>query len=296
VFIRGHQVIRPDRLATLYFFHPLRRLLRRTPAGIPILMYHSISENPETHKNPYYHTCTSPRVFRQQMEFLSRNGYKTVSLGEAVRKLEVGQPFQAADPLSSGSSGAPLVVLTFDDGFADFYTEAFPALSAFGYAATVFLPTAYIGDTTRKFNGIACLTWSQVRELRQAGVEFGSHTLTHPQLRELSAAGVDRQLRLSKEQIEDRLGTRVASFSYPYAFPASSNPCESVFIRGHQPHLLSVCGERGNRRWASVSCWCCMQYVREWGVSKRGLPGLLEVQEASRPSRLARNRYRHQPC
>jgi len=219
VFIRGHQVIRPDRLATLYFFHPLRRLLRRAPAGIPILMYHSISENPESHKNPYYHTCTSPRVFRQQMEFLSRNGYKTVSLGEAVRKLEVGQPFQAADPLSSGSSGAPLVVLTFDDGFADFYTEAFPALSAFGCAATVFLPTAYIGDTSRKFNGIACLTWSQVRELRKAGVEFGSHTLTHPQLRELSSAGVDRQLRSSKEEIEGRLGAPVASFSYPYAFP-----------------------------------------------------------------------------
>jgi peptidoglycan/xylan/chitin deacetylase (PgdA/CDA1 family) len=201
-------VIRPDRLATLYFFHPLRRLLRRAPAGIPILMYHSISENPESHKNPYYHTCTSPRVFRQHLNFLARNGYRTIGLGEAVRKLQEG-----------AQTAEKLVVLTFNDGFEDFYTEAFPALSASGYAATVFLPTAYIGDSPREFNGIACLTWSQVRELRKAGVEFGSHTLTHPQLRELLPAGVDRQLRSSKEEIEDRLGAPVASFSYPYAFP-----------------------------------------------------------------------------
>ena len=66
------------------------------------------------------------------------------------------------------------VVLTFDDGYRDFYTDAFPILASFGYTATVYLPTQHIGEDTLAFNGTACLTWNQVRELEKAGIEFGS--------------------------------------------------------------------------------------------------------------------------
>jgi peptidoglycan/xylan/chitin deacetylase (PgdA/CDA1 family) len=199
---------RPDRIATLYFFHPLQCLLRRTSNGIPILMYHSISEGAEMRRSAYFHTCTAPRIFREQLHLLARNGYKTIGLGEAARRLEEGA--RTADKL---------VVLTFDDGFEDFYTEAFGTLSTFGYTATVFLPTAYIGDNSQVFNGIACLTWGQVRELHGAGIEFGSHTATHPQLRTVPEAEIRHELQSSKEEIENRLGSPVASFSYPYAFP-----------------------------------------------------------------------------
>jgi peptidoglycan/xylan/chitin deacetylase (PgdA/CDA1 family) len=199
---------RADRIATLYLFHPLQRFLRRQPAGIPILMYHSISENSEVHRSAYFHTCTAPQVFREHIELLARDGYKTIGLGEAVRKLEEGT-----------RTTEKLVVLTFDDGYEDLYTEAFPILSAHGYTATVFLPTAFIGDSPRQFNGATCLTWGQVRELKSAGIEFGSHTVTHPQLTTLPAAEVQRELRSSKLEIQDRLGAQVASFSYPYAFP-----------------------------------------------------------------------------
>ncbi len=75
--------VRADRIATLYFFHPLRRLLQRGTAGIPILMYHSISEG-EERGNAYFHICTHPRVFREHVKLLSDNGYKTIGLGEAV--------------------------------------------------------------------------------------------------------------------------------------------------------------------------------------------------------------------
>ena len=80
--------IRPDRIATLYFFHPLQRLLRRASAGIPILMYHSISERPRRHRDAYFHTCTRPQVFREHVGLLARNGYKTIDLDEAVRRLK----------------------------------------------------------------------------------------------------------------------------------------------------------------------------------------------------------------
>jgi peptidoglycan/xylan/chitin deacetylase (PgdA/CDA1 family) len=199
---------RPDRLATLYCFRPARRLLRRHGRGIPILMYHSISNAPELDNRPYYRTCTRPEVFRRQIEFLHRNGYTALTLSAAARALAL-----AEEP-----SGR-LVALTFDDGYADFFSEAYPVLNEFGFAATVFLPTAYIGAEQRQFNGIGCLTWSQIRELHQSGVEFGSHTVSHPQLADLPMSSAEQELRASKMTIEENIGAAVASFGYPYAFP-----------------------------------------------------------------------------
>jgi len=227
-------MFRPDRLATLYFFHPLQRLLRRASAGIPILMYHSISENPEVHKGAYFHTCTAPRVFWEHLGLLARNGYRTIDLAEAVRKLEEG-----------ARTTEKLVVLTFDDGFEDFYTEAFPILNAFGYTATVFLPTAYISETSRSFNGIACLTWRQVRELRRAGMQFGSHTVTHPQLRAVGPEQFRKEITASKDQVEEKLGEPVEAFSYPYAFPET----DRVFVE----RLRATLEESGYRSGVTTS-------------------------------------------
>jgi peptidoglycan/xylan/chitin deacetylase (PgdA/CDA1 family) len=111
------------------------------------------------------------------------------------------------------------VVITFDDGFEDFYRNAFPILNQHRFSATMFLPTAHIGETPCRFKGIECMTWSQIKELRSAGMRFGSHTVTHPQLRSLTLQQVREEVSSSKERIEDRMGYPVTSFSYPYAFP-----------------------------------------------------------------------------
>jgi peptidoglycan/xylan/chitin deacetylase (PgdA/CDA1 family) len=177
-------------------------------ATVPILMYHSISAVDDSRGHPYYRTITMVKVFEDHVRFLRENGYSAVSLGDAVR-LRQGPAEEAKKRL----------VLTFDDGFQDFYTQAFPILSRYGYTATVFLPTAYIGDTARRFNGMECLTWRQIRELQTAGVDFGSHTASHPQLRHLGAEKVQDEVRSSKQMIEQELGCAVRSFSYPYAFP-----------------------------------------------------------------------------
>ena len=199
---------RADRAATLWLFHPLRRLTRTAAARIPILMYHSISDLDESGRGPYYKIGTSPRAFEAQLCFLRTNGYQSIGLQQAVAMMD-------------GTAQGPEkpVVLTFDDGYQDFYTEAFPLLSRFGYSATVFLPTAYIGDVALTFNGIECLTWDQVRQLHQAGIEFGSHTVTHPQLYGMSSDQLRKEVGVSKHQIEQKLGESVEAFSYPYAFP-----------------------------------------------------------------------------
>jgi peptidoglycan/xylan/chitin deacetylase (PgdA/CDA1 family) len=200
-------VFRADRFATLFVFRPLQRL-RTAGTRIPILMYHSISELDDSKRHPYYRTATAPRIFDRHLKFLNDNGYRTTSLSNAVRCLR-----------GPGGDAKKTVVITFDDGFQDFYTNAFPALSRYGFSATMFLPTAYIDRDARKFNGVECLTWSQVRELQNAGMQFGSHTVTHPQLKNLDLKNLDDEIRCSKQRIEEELGCGVASFSYPYAFP-----------------------------------------------------------------------------
>lgn len=166
---------------------------------MPILMYHSISDG-EERVHPYYRVNTSREAFSDQIRFLATHDYKAIGLDQITEK-------EIADKR---------VVITFDDGFSDFYFEAFPILREHGFLATVFLATGYVG---KAFNGRQCLNWEQIRELDAAGVVFGSHTHTHPKLRDLPRSGVVHELRCSKEIIEDRLGSAVTVFSYPYRFP-----------------------------------------------------------------------------
>jgi peptidoglycan/xylan/chitin deacetylase (PgdA/CDA1 family) len=187
-----------------------QQLSRATPrAGIPILMYHSVSENLDLQPSPYYRLTTSPRRFRGQMQWLSDNGYRTIGIPDALAAL--GKP--------PSHASARLVVLTFDDGFRDFLTDAWPVLHSCGFTATVFLPTAFIGPDRKQFKGRDCLTWDEARELVRGGVSFGSHTVSHRKLRGLPWPEISRELRASRQDIEDALGTAVTLFAHPYAFP-----------------------------------------------------------------------------
>jgi peptidoglycan/xylan/chitin deacetylase (PgdA/CDA1 family) len=211
VFLSSHSrpPFRADRLATLYLFQPLRQCVASYRSlRIPILMYHSVSEPNSDGAHPYFETATSPRVFEEHMKYLRETGYRTLRLNEAVKYVESGEQLSE-----------PSLVLTFDDGFQDFATHAFPILQEYGFTATVFLPTGHIADERRQFKNRDCLTWTEVRELHRAGVTFGSHTVTHRQLKFLKASEVEQEVRCSKETIEDQLGHPVDSFSYPFAFP-----------------------------------------------------------------------------
>ena len=175
--------------------------------GVPILMYHSVSDEQET-VAPYYRLATDPRRFAEQMQWLDDSGYVGLSLEEALRFIDDVRP-----------DGRLPVAITFDDGYRNFYTTAWPILRARGFAATVYLPTRYIGSETKTFLGRSCLTWVEVRELQAQGVHFGSHTVSHPVLQDLSMDLVESELRFSKASIEDALGQKVTGFAYPYAFP-----------------------------------------------------------------------------
>ena len=117
-------------------------------------------------------------------------------------------------------------------------------------AATVFLPTGFIGDSPLKFKDRDCLAWRDVRELAEDGVAFGSHTVTHPQLAGLGPEAISRELDGSKQAIEDRLGRPVTCFSYPYRFPEEDGPFKSrlgalLHDAGYTHGVTTVIGRAG---------------------------------------------------
>jgi peptidoglycan/xylan/chitin deacetylase (PgdA/CDA1 family) len=199
--------LRIDRLTTLYVVDPLRRYRLADKTSIPILMYHSIADEDESRVHPYYRTTTAPSVFTLHMQYLHDHGYRTINLPDAVGLLR------------NGTSPQKCAVITFDDGYSDFYKHAFPTLNRYSFTATVFLPTDYIGRRRTQFNAKDCLTWREVRELLAQNMSFGSHTVTHPQLRTLDESAVTREIVKSKNTIENEIGELVESFSYPFAFP-----------------------------------------------------------------------------
>jgi len=211
--------MRFDRQLTTAVFHPLRRIGGDPPSvRLPVLMYHSLSDDPENGVAGYYKTNTAPSIFRQHLAQLAEEGYKTIDLPQLIDSLASGQ-------LPSDKS----IVITFDDGFKNFYTEAFPALSKYGFTATMFLPTAFISNSRMSFKKAECLTWNEIREMRQAGMQFGSHTVNHPQLSGLKFPEIERELRDSRVEIEQQLGESATTFAYPYAFPQGNRSFASTF-------------------------------------------------------------------
>jgi peptidoglycan/xylan/chitin deacetylase (PgdA/CDA1 family) len=152
-----------------------------------------------------------PRDFAEQMTCLADKGFRGISLCEALeyREHNMGWPPQA-------------VVLTFDDGFANFYEEAFPVLERFNFSATLFIVTGHMGGHNNWDGGLPGLgsqrlvTWEQAAELVRGGIEIGSHTRTHPDLRRCSAQEIKNEISSSRADIESRLGIKVQSFAYPY--------------------------------------------------------------------------------
>jgi peptidoglycan/xylan/chitin deacetylase (PgdA/CDA1 family) len=176
---------------------------------IPILLYHSIANAGSSVHRRW--TVTRDR-FARQMRCLAEHGFRPITvsaLAEAVSRRDT-LPCRA-------------IVLTFDDGYRDFLTEALPVLQLHGFPATLFVVTRYVGGTSGWLKDAAerdrpMLSWPEIRSLAESGVECGAHTHSHPQLDIISAADAYEEIYSSRCALEDRLGQAVLSFAYPHGY------------------------------------------------------------------------------
>jgi peptidoglycan/xylan/chitin deacetylase (PgdA/CDA1 family) len=198
---------RIDRNLTLGLVQPALRLFGGTQRwSVPVVMYHGITNRTGV-THPYLETNTSPISFARQMQLLSDLGYRSVDLATAVRMT------------NSEAGQEKVVVITFDDGLRDFYTHAMQILQDHKFSATMFVVSDSVESRLAHSNGKEFMTWSEVREVESLGISIGSHTVSHPRLHALDSREIIRELVDSKKTIEDELGKRINSFSYPYAFP-----------------------------------------------------------------------------
>ncbi len=187
------------------------------PRGTPVLLYHSVDDSGSV-------ISITPARFLEQMEFLHSRGYRTATLAEYVDGLGARRRSGAA--LRAGGSGDGrsadrTVVITFDDGFRNNYAEAFPVLRRFGFTATVFLATDYVGSVCTwerhpSIPELPMLSWSEIEEMHEHGIDFEAHTCSHPRMTRLGRDEMRRELTLARRIVERRLRKSVNYFCHPY--------------------------------------------------------------------------------
>ncbi len=181
-----------------FLIHVTQRRLKGFP--VAILMYHSIAHN------RHFFTVT-PEEFRWQMTYLKTNGYHVVPLADVVEGLAAGR---ALAPKS--------VVLTFDDGYEDNFTNALPVLQEFGFPATVFVSIDFIG-TTRNVRDVPLrhLSRPQIMEMQSSGlIDLEPHGLSHQKLSAIAPDEAEREMQESQAMLGALLGSSCKLFAYPY--------------------------------------------------------------------------------
>lgn len=163
-----------------------------------ILTYHSVGSNGDFF-------TVDPDAFRRQMEYL-RNNYSIVPLSEVVNFVK-------------GKKEMPRrsVSITFDDGYQDFYFNVCPYFRRYKLPATVFVTTGYVGqEWPFSKHGLGMLTWNEIEEISNNGIEIGAHTVTHPNLQEENPSKAECEIMESKREIEKHLKKNVRFLSYPF--------------------------------------------------------------------------------
>ncbi|MCS5421592.1 MULTISPECIES: polysaccharide deacetylase family protein [Psychrilyobacter] len=185
-----------------------REWVRVNKYEIPVIMYHRVIKNIDTESGKHGTYVTTDQ-FRDHMTILKEGGYIPITF-EDLSQIPIYQRFEKK-----------YIILTFDDGYIDNYTYAFPILKEFGFKAVIYL----VSDRTyNKWDvdltdekTFMMMVLPMLEEMRDSDlIEFGGHTLSHPRLSELSDDEMKEEIFKDKENTEKKLNIRLNSFAYPY--------------------------------------------------------------------------------
>jgi len=166
--------------------------------AVPILVYHYIREPQFGLADSSRQYEVAPELFAEQLAYLKGQGF------ESVHMTDIAAAFFAGKPLPEKP-----VIITFDDGRDSQYTAAFPLLKEYGFTATFFV-------FTNAMDRPGYLTWDQLAEMRDAGMEIGSHGIYHPYLTRLSDEEMRAELVGSRAKLQEMLGVSGDVIAYPF--------------------------------------------------------------------------------
>jgi peptidoglycan/xylan/chitin deacetylase (PgdA/CDA1 family) len=202
---------------------------------VPVLMYHRIADDGPEALAPYRVRVAE---FERQLAWLQGREYRGMTLEQLYRWL--------FERKLESVEGKP-IVLTFDDAYVDFYEHAYALLRHYGFPATVFVPTAHVGQVAEwdiEHGRVAeIMSWDQIVELSVAGVQFGSHSRSHRRMTELTPDEVLDDAIASKTELTQRLGVEIAGYCYPFG-AANRTIIELIRRAGYRFAVLGLRGER----------------------------------------------------
>lgn len=189
---------RPPKIAVTKEVVPVP-VLPTANVRVPILVYHYIEFVKDSRDTIRKSLDIIPPTFEAQIKTLKDAGYNFITASD------IGLYLDGKKPLASKP-----IILTFDDGYGDFYTDVFPILKKYNVEATEYVISGVLG----KLN---YMTLDQVKEIVSSGlVEIGAHTVHHPNLKSLPLESAKKEIEDSKAMLESDLGIKVVSFAYPY--------------------------------------------------------------------------------
>ena len=241
--------------------------IRESERSIPVINYHQI--------NPVDKDALTvpPHVFAAEMKYLHDNGYHTISPDELYAYLTSNTPLPPKP-----------ILITFDDGYEDNYTYAYPILKEYNMKATIFLVSDYM-DRFDKY-----LTWQQVYEMSANNIYMGSHTLSHYELTPLSTQDMDIQLVGGKLAVEwhtfrfcefiaypcGSFNTQVLSETKKAGYKGGFTVYYDYVRAGDDPYKLSRIPIYGNLRLPMLRFWIRLKAAPVVGRLERLRASLLE--------------------
>jgi peptidoglycan/xylan/chitin deacetylase (PgdA/CDA1 family) len=197
---------------------------------MPILLYHHITE--DSAPANLGRQAVPVSQFKREMRYLYDHHYRCLPLNDILNDT----------PIQWNKT----FVLTFDDGYEDFLTRAYPVLHAFGFTATVFLTTDEIKEGTERKRDAhdSRLTWGEIKGLCRRGISFGSHTCSHPHLPQLPSEDIWHELTASKACLETQLAQQVDLLAYPYG-ESSQTIQQMARAAGYHAALGVITGRHG---------------------------------------------------
>ena len=168
--------------------------------AIPALMYHSISE-----QSPGWPAdlCVKPGVFEEHLHFLKERGYNVVTARQAMILLKSGQNVMNT------------VILTFDDGYEDNYTQAFPLLKKNGFRGNFFVIGKNVGKTFNQNGVIKYMSFTQMKEMHEQGMEIGSHTMSHDPLASIKPNFLPWEIYQPLNLFYEKMGFWISGIAFP---------------------------------------------------------------------------------